>query len=70
MPESDLAQLARDIDALCRLRGEFTLRSRQVSNENFDKYIDRSQPGGSQLGAEGIAVRSVLTKDQLDAVSC
>lgn len=36
--------LARDIDACCRLRGEFTLRSGQVSQEYFDKYLFESDP--------------------------
>ncbi|KRF18021.1 orotate phosphoribosyltransferase [Nocardioides sp. Soil797] len=36
--------LARDIDACCRLTGEFTLRSGQVSNEYFDKYLFESDP--------------------------
>jgi orotate phosphoribosyltransferase len=36
--------LAADIDATCRLTGEFTLRSGQVSPEYFDKYLFESQP--------------------------
>ena len=36
--------LARDIDACCRLRGEFTLRSGQVSHEYFDKYLFEADP--------------------------
>ncbi len=36
--------LASDIDAICRLTGEFTLRSGQVSSEYFDKYLFESQP--------------------------
>jgi orotate phosphoribosyltransferase len=36
--------LARDIDACCRLTGEFTLRSGQVSSEYFDKYLFESDP--------------------------
>ena len=36
--------LARDIDACCRLTGEFTLRSGQVSNEYFDKYLFEAEP--------------------------
>lgn len=36
--------LARDIDARCRLTGEFTLRSGQVSHEYFDKYLFESDP--------------------------
>lgn len=36
--------LAADIDAACRLTGEFTLRSGQVSHEYFDKYLFEAQP--------------------------
>jgi len=36
--------LAADIDACCRLTGEFTLRSGQVSSEYFDKYLFEAQP--------------------------
>ncbi|WP_154793472.1 orotate phosphoribosyltransferase [Occultella kanbiaonis] len=36
--------LAADIDAVCRLSGEFTLRSGQVSTEYFDKYLFESDP--------------------------
>ena len=36
--------LARDIDTCCRLSGEFTLRSGQVSQEYFDKYLFESDP--------------------------
>jgi len=36
--------LARDVDACCRLTGEFTLRSGQVSHEYFDKYLFESDP--------------------------
>ncbi len=36
--------LARDIDARCRLTGEFTLRSGQVSSEYFDKYLFETDP--------------------------
>jgi orotate phosphoribosyltransferase len=44
VPDSDLVQLARDVDARCRLRGQFTLRSGQVSGEYFDKYLFESDP--------------------------
>ncbi len=40
-PDPDLA---RDIDACCRLTGEFTLRSGQVASEYFDKYLFESDP--------------------------
>ena len=36
--------LARDIDARCRLTGEFTLRSGQVAPEYFDKYLFETDP--------------------------
>ena len=36
--------LAADIDACCRLTGEFVLRSGQVATEYFDKYLFESQP--------------------------
>ena len=36
--------LAGDIDAICRLSGQFTLRSGQVSSEYFDKYLFESEP--------------------------
>ena len=36
--------LAHDVDACCRLSGEFTLRSGQVSSEYFDKYLFESDP--------------------------
>ncbi len=36
--------LAADIDACCRLSGEFTLRSGQVASEYFDKYLFESDP--------------------------
>ena len=40
-PDPDLAS---DIDACCRLTGEFTLRSGPVSHEYFDKYLFESDP--------------------------
>ena len=36
--------LAADIDACCRLTGEFTLRSGPVASEYFDKYLFESDP--------------------------
>lgn len=41
---SGLIQLARDIDARCRLRGAFTLRSGRPSSEYFDKYLFEADP--------------------------
>jgi orotate phosphoribosyltransferase len=42
--DSGLTALARDIDAHCRLNGEFTLRSGQVASEYFDKYLFETDP--------------------------
>jgi orotate phosphoribosyltransferase len=44
MADAELAQLDRDIDAGCRLRGEFVLRSGQVATEYFDKYLFETDP--------------------------
>lgn len=43
-PDSGLERLARDVDARCRLTGEFTLRSGQVASEYFDKYLFETDP--------------------------
>jgi orotate phosphoribosyltransferase len=37
-------ELARDVDACCRLTGDFTLRSGQQATEYFDKYLFESDP--------------------------
>ena len=57
MADPDLAQ---DIDACCRLTGEFTLRSGQVSQEYFDKYLFESDP---QLLARVVAQMKDLLPD-------
>jgi orotate phosphoribosyltransferase len=44
MTDPELAQLARDVDARCRLRGQFVLRSGQVADEYFDKYLFEADP--------------------------
>lgn len=49
-----LTSLARDIDATCRLTGEFTVRSGQVVSEYFDKYLFESQPLLLQRVAEAM----------------
>ncbi len=36
--------LAADLDAACRITGEFVLRSGQISNVYFDKYLFECQP--------------------------
>jgi orotate phosphoribosyltransferase len=40
----DVTELAREVNARCRLRGAFTLRSGQVSDEYFDKYLFEADP--------------------------
>jgi orotate phosphoribosyltransferase len=44
MADAHMIQLARDIDARCRLRGSFVLRSGQVAAEYFDKYLFEADP--------------------------
>jgi orotate phosphoribosyltransferase len=45
MTDPDLdPTLASDVDACCRLTGEFTLRSGQQSTEYFDKYLFEADP--------------------------
>lgn len=36
--------LAAKVNSACRLRGEFTLRSGQLSQEYFDKYQFEAEP--------------------------
>ena len=55
MSAYDLAQLAREVDARCRLLGSFTLRSGQVSNEYFDKYLFESDPALLRRVTEAMA---------------
>jgi orotate phosphoribosyltransferase len=43
--------LARDVDAACRLTGEFVLRSGQVADTYFDKYLFEAQPALLDRGA-------------------
>lgn len=47
-------ELARDIDATCRLSGEFALRSGQLSGEYFDKYRFESDPALLRRVAEAM----------------
>jgi orotate phosphoribosyltransferase len=49
--------LARDIDACCRLTGEFTLRSGQVASEYFDKYLFEADPALLARVAEQMVAR-------------
>ncbi len=53
--------LARDIDARCRLTGEFTLRSGQVSHEYFDKYLFETDP--ALLARVAARMESLLPHD-------
>ena len=55
--------LARDVDARCRLHGEFTLRSGQVSHEYFDKYLFETDP---QLLARVAAQMEGLLPEDVD----
>ena|SRR5690242_15548406 len=55
--------LARDIDARCRLTGEFTLRSGQVAGEYFDKYLFETDPA---LLARVASAMAPLVPDDTD----
>jgi orotate phosphoribosyltransferase len=44
--------LAQRIDSLCRLQGEFVLRSGTVASEYFDKYLFESDPHTLRAVAE------------------
>lgn len=59
----DDASLAADVDACCRLIGEFTLRSGQSATEYFDKYLFESQP---ELLARIVAQMVALVPDDTD----
>jgi len=60
------ATLARDIDACCRLTGEFTLRSGQVSSEYFDKYLFEADPG---LLAELVGALAPLVPEETEVLA-
>lgn len=49
-----LSELARNIDAACRLTGEFTLRSGQLATEYFDKYRFETDPALLRQVAEAM----------------
>ncbi len=53
--------LARDVDARCRLTGEFTLRSGQVAGEYFDKYLFETDP--ALLARVAAAMAPLLPQD-------
>ena len=61
--ETDLETLARDIDGCCRIRGTFTLRSGQVTDEYFDKYLFESDP---RLLARVVAAMAPLLPADVD----
>lgn len=42
--DTDLARLAADVDAACRIHGDFTLRSGIRTGEYFDKYRFEGDP--------------------------
>lgn len=63
--ETDLETLARDIDGCCRIRGTFTLRSGQVTDEYFDKYLFESDP---RLLARVVAAMAPLLPADVDLV--
>lgn len=44
MADTDLREIARDLDGRCRLHGSFTLRSGAVADEYFDKYLFETDP--------------------------
>ena len=44
MADAQMIQLARDINARCRLHGSFVLRSGQIADEYFDKYLFEADP--------------------------
>ncbi|HEY8788231.1 MAG TPA: orotate phosphoribosyltransferase [Actinopolymorphaceae bacterium] len=63
MADPDLLTLARDIDASCRLTGEFVLRSGQVAHEYFDKYLFETDPALLRRVAERMVT---LVPDRVD----
>ena len=62
-PPDPLADLARDVDACCRLTGEFTLRSGQVAGEYFDKYLFEADPA---LLARVVAMMHTLVPEDTE----
>ena len=51
-PTLDRADLARQLDMVCRLQGDFTLRSGASATTYFDKYRFESDPGLLRAVAE------------------
>jgi orotate phosphoribosyltransferase len=63
VPSDDVTQLAREVNARCRLRGRFVLRSGRVSDEYFDKYLFEADP---QLLARVTDAMRALIPDSTD----
>lgn len=63
--DPDLMALAQDIDAKCRLKGTFTLRSGQITDEYFDKYLFEADPA---LVRRVIQRMADLIPDGIDAL--
>lgn len=58
--------LAKEIYNVSNIKGEFLLRSGQISNEYFDKYLFESKPG--LLREIGIQMKSLLP-DKFDVLA-
>ncbi len=67
---------ARKIYETAHLTGEFTLRSGQISNEYFDKYLFEAEPGlladiAAEMRAlipEGSEIHLCISQDDLDRI--
>ncbi len=68
MPSINKAQLAKDVFRVAHLRGEFKLRSGQISNEYFDKYQFESDPKLLAKIAEGLKSQIPAGTDYLGAL--
>jgi len=63
-----LVELADRVNAVCRLRGRFVLRSGARVHHALC-VIDRQEGGTQSLAAEGITLRALLTRADLDAAA-
>jgi hypothetical protein len=63
----DRLTLANRINSISTIKGQFRLRSRQISNEYFDKYLFESPPDLLRAIAEQMATQSLHFKNH---VSC
>ena len=68
MANFDKNQLAKDVFKVAHLRGEFKLRSGQISNEYFDKYQFESDPKLLAKIAEGLKPLLPQQTDYLGAL--